>query len=94
MNSLANHNIIPHNGRNITIPILEAGFNKYINVGSDVAMGVGGQAVALSPIPNSQSFDLTDIDKHNAIEHDGSLSYVYICKLAEKKISDFRPQTG
>ncbi|TVY73168.1 putative sterigmatocystin biosynthesis peroxidase [Lachnellula suecica] len=74
LNTLANHNIIPHNGKNITLPILVAGFNKYINVGSDVAIGAGSAALTLSPIPNSLSFDLSDIDKHDAIEHDGSLS--------------------
>ncbi|TVY84120.1 putative sterigmatocystin biosynthesis peroxidase [Lachnellula suecica] len=74
LNSLANHNIIPHDGRNITISILETAFTKYINVGNDVAIGVGGPALLLSPMANSMSFDLTDIDKHNAIEHDGSLS--------------------
>jgi hypothetical protein len=58
----------------MTIPLLSKAFKKYINVGADVAMGVGGTALTTSPIPNSKSFDLNDIDKHNVIEHDGSLS--------------------
>lgn len=66
--------IIPHNGKNLTIPMLSTAFNKFINVGSDVAQAVGGVALTTSPIPNSQSFNLNDIDKHNVIEHDGSLS--------------------
>lgn len=54
--------------------MLSTAFNKFINVGSDVAQAVGGVALTTSPIPNSQSFNLNDIDKHNVIEHDGSLS--------------------
>jgi hypothetical protein len=38
LNTLANHNTIPHSGKNLTIPVLAAGFNKFVNVGSDVAM--------------------------------------------------------
>lgn len=74
LNTLANHNIISHSGKDITIPMLKDGFKKYVNVGPDVAAFAGGAALTLSPIVNSTSFNLNDLDKHNAIEHDGSLS--------------------
>lgn len=74
LNALANHNIIPRSGKNITLSILEAGFKKYVNVGPDVAAFAGGAALTTSPIVNSTSFNLNDVDKHNVIEHDGSLS--------------------
>lgn len=57
--------------------MLVAAFNQYVNVGSDLATSIGTTALSLLPTPNSQSFDLNDVDKHNGIEHDGSLSYVW-----------------
>jgi hypothetical protein len=72
LNSLANHNILPHNGRNITLPMVEIAFKKYINMGSDVAVATASGALALSSTPGS--FDLDDVNAHNVIEHDGSLS--------------------
>ncbi|KAK5123600.1 hypothetical protein LTR85_002638 [Meristemomyces frigidus] len=73
MSAFANHNFIPHDGRNITLPMLEYSFKKFGNVGTDVAIAIGTSALAIVG-PNATSFSLQDIDKHNAIEHDGSLS--------------------
>ncbi|KAK5134439.1 hypothetical protein LTR08_006486 [Meristemomyces frigidus] len=53
--------------------MLEYSFKEFGNVGTDVAISIGTTALAIVG-PNATSFSLQDIDKHNAIEHDGSMS--------------------
>jgi len=73
MNSFANHNFLPHDGRNITIPLMKRVFKEYGNVGPDVAEVIGTTALSIVG-PGATSFTLQDINAHNVIEHDGSLS--------------------
>jgi len=77
LNSLANHNILPHNGRNYTLPLLVQGLQAGLNVGADFALAIGSAGILSNPSPNpaAPSFDLDMLDKHNfPIEHDASLS--------------------
>ena len=71
LNTLANHNYLPHSGKNITIAMLVTAFPTYVNIGTDIAQGVGAAALAISGRDN---FSLDELDKHGAIEHDGSLA--------------------
>jgi len=73
-NALANHNILPHSGKDITLPMLVTAFQSGLNVGSDVAISLGTAAIALVASNLSTSFDLDMLNKHNVIEHDASLS--------------------
>jgi hypothetical protein len=74
LNSLANHNIIPHDGKNITphtlVPLLAETFNLSPFLSHLLAYG----ALITTPNPAAEVFDLDDLDAHNFIEHDGSLS--------------------
>jgi hypothetical protein len=76
LNSLANHGILPHDGKGITIQILIQALSYGMNVGADFATVIGG--AALLSVPGNllaTSFDLDDLDEHNfPIEHDASLS--------------------
>lgn len=76
LNSLANHGILPHSGRGLTIPILIQGLKAGLNVGIDFSTAIG--SAGLLSVPNSPlaiSFDLNNLDEHNfPIEHDASLS--------------------
>lgn len=76
LNSLANHGILPHNGKGLTIPILIKALDYGMNVGADFATVIG--AAGILSVPGdllATSFDLNDIDEHNfPIEHDASLS--------------------
>lgn len=76
LNSLANHGLIPHNGKGLTIPILIDGLEKGLNVGADVAITIGGAGIlSVRGHPTATSFDLNDLNAHNfPIEHDASLS--------------------
>lgn len=76
LNSLANHGILPRNGKGLTIPILIKALNDGMNVGADFATVIGGAGIL--SVPNNAlatSFDLNNLDEHNfPIEHDASLS--------------------
>ncbi|KAH7402767.1 Peroxidase, family 2-domain-containing protein [Pyrenochaeta sp. MPI-SDFR-AT-0127] len=74
LNSLANHGILPRDGRRITIPILVEKLGKGVNLSAETATTLGMAALRLSKDPSSGAFDLDDLKKHNGIEHDGSLS--------------------
>lgn len=76
LNSLANHGILPRNGKGLTIPILINALSSGLNVGPDFSTVIG--TAGLLSVPNNPlavSFDLNNLDKHNfPIEHDASLS--------------------
>lgn len=76
LNSLANHGILPHNGKGLTIPILIKALSYGMNVGADFATVIGGAGLLSVPHnPLATSFDLNNLDEHNfPIEHDASLS--------------------
>ncbi|KAL6712178.1 hypothetical protein ACN47E_000055 [Coniothyrium glycines] len=77
LNSLANHNFIHHDGRNMTIPHLIQGLAAGLNMGADFTTVIGGAGLLASSNPLGGSFDLSDLSKHNfPIEHDASLSRV------------------
>ncbi|KAK5164251.1 uncharacterized protein LTR77_009945 [Saxophila tyrrhenica] len=75
LNALANHNFIPHDGKNNTIPVLLKGLAEGLNMGADFTVAVGGAGLLSSNDPLSGGFDLNDLDEHSfPIEHDASLS--------------------
>lgn len=73
LNSLANHGFLPRDGRGITLPILRQVLPFALNVGKDLADLFFFGAVTFG-LTHDAKFDLADLNKHNAIEHDGSLS--------------------
>jgi hypothetical protein len=74
INALANHGILPHNGKGITkemaIKAMVSSINFNHTLGSIFAMA----GVAANPDHSAHTFDLDHVDKHNWIEHDVSLS--------------------
>lgn len=74
LNTMANYGYIPHSGRNITMDDLIYALKNGLNVGKDIAIAAGTGALALNPNASAGWFDLDMLDKHNAIEHDASLS--------------------
>ncbi|KAH5153695.1 hypothetical protein HBH69_125080 [Parastagonospora nodorum] len=74
LNSLANHGILPRDGHNLTVPILVKAMGEGLNVSPEVATSLSNLGMTLSKNPASGAFNLDDLNKHNAIEHDGSLS--------------------
>ena len=71
---MANHGYIPHSGRNITLKDLIPGLKAGLNIGKDISIMAGTNALALNPEQPAISFDLDMLNLHNVIEHDNSLT--------------------
>ncbi|KAF4952001.1 hypothetical protein FGADI_7117 [Fusarium gaditjirri] len=75
LNTLANHGYIPRDGKGITLDILKDGMLAGYNIEHLDAVILFTQAIKTSPeYPNTRSFDLEDLGRHNILEHDISLS--------------------
>ena len=75
LNALANHGILPRNGKGLTVPMLNTALLQGYNVGNDFSTTIGTAGLLSSPKLVKSSFDLNDLDQHNfPIEHDASLS--------------------
>jgi hypothetical protein len=83
LNALANHHILPHDGRKISketvIQVLHDAINldpKVANVFASVALKVNpdNKAFPFTAGQNTETFDLDQLAMHGVIEHDVSLS--------------------
>ena len=63
LNTLANHGFIPHDGKNMTIPVLLAGLAAGMNMGDDFTTAIGAAGILSSPNPAGGAFDLNDLDE-------------------------------
>lgn len=93
MNSMANHDIIPHNGRNMTVPVLVKALGETFNLSPELAGIVSQLGVNTAPDPSQGSFKLSDLNKHNAFEHDASMSRVDFYHSGEEGIAKFDQRT-
>jgi hypothetical protein len=89
MNSMANHHIIPHDGKNLTIPVLAEALAGTFNLSLEMGTIVSGIGLATAPDPSLGHFQLDDLNKHNAFEHDASLSRVDFAFSGEEGIAKF-----
>lgn len=71
---MANHGILPHSGKGVTHNMLTTAMEETFNFGIDIRTVLALGALFSSPHPVGGTMDLNDLDKHNHIEHDGSLS--------------------
>jgi len=79
LNTLANHGILPHNGRNIPFPKLTQATQTSINMAETLAFIIPNMASELLKKDyNKDTFDLEDLALHNSlsIEHDASLTRI------------------
>ncbi|GJC87646.1 putative sterigmatocystin biosynthesis peroxidase stcC [Colletotrichum liriopes] len=77
LNSLANHGYLPRNGQNISVDALIEGMHAGLNLREDAKLFFrlqGNKALEASSTGNKNTFHLSDLNKHNLIEHDASLS--------------------
>jgi len=74
LNAMANHGILPRDGRNISFRELSAQIRTTYNFSPTFSLFVPRHiAQVLNRSYNNGRFDLSDIDVHNGIEHDASL---------------------
>ncbi|PPJ52713.1 hypothetical protein CBER1_10794 [Cercospora berteroae] len=74
MNTLANHGLLPHDGRNLTREVFHAALSEGLNFESNLTDIMFDQALPANPQPNATWFDLGQLNVHNVLEHDASLS--------------------
>jgi len=75
LNAMANHGILPHDGKNISFRELNTKVRQTFNFAPSFCFFVPKfSADFLNKSYWKDKFDLADLSKHNAIEHDGSLT--------------------
>ncbi|KAL0940551.1 uncharacterized protein CTRU02_203314 [Colletotrichum truncatum] len=77
LNSLANHGYLPRNGKDISVDALIEGMHTGLNLREDAKLFFrlqGNKALEASSTGNKNTFHLNDLNKHDLIEHDASLS--------------------
>jgi hypothetical protein len=75
LNAMANHGIIARDGKNLTFPELNHAIRTTYNFAPTFCLFVPHfVADYLNKSYSKDTFSLQEIDKHNAIEHDGSLT--------------------
>ncbi|KAF8816280.1 Cloroperoxidase [Phlegmacium glaucopus] len=75
LNAMANHGILPHDGKNITFKELNAKIRTTFNFAPSFCFFVPNFAARmLKKSYGKDTFDLADLDLHNGIEHDASLT--------------------
>lgn len=77
LNTLANHNILPHNGKNLTQEITINALIEGVNFTSDLGKFLFQFAIATNPQENATWFDLDHLGIHGILEHDASLRFVH-----------------
>jgi len=74
LNAMANHGILPHDGKNIKFTEMNHLIRTTYNFAPTFCLYVPNFAANyLKKSYSKDTFDLQDLDLHNAIEHDGSL---------------------
>lgn len=73
LNALANHSILPHNGRDISALQLISAIREHYHISLPLAilLSVGGTFLC----GRYFKIDLEDLARHNVIEHDASLTH-------------------
>lgn len=74
LNTLANHGIIPRDGKNLNVPILVKALGETYNLSAEISTVIANGGLKTSSNPASGNFTLEDLTKHGLIEHDASLS--------------------
>lgn len=74
LNAMANHGWLPRNGKALTLPMIQTALDDALGFEQDIFINITEAALAVSTTGNASTFNLQDTARHNAIEHDGSLS--------------------
>ncbi|KAI1087167.1 Cloroperoxidase [Rostrohypoxylon terebratum] len=74
LNTLANHGFLPHDGKNITQDVTVNALGSALNFNSSLATLMFQMATIANPEPNATFFTLDQLNVHNVLEHDASLT--------------------
>lgn len=76
LNTLANHGILPHDGKDITEEQTVSALYTALNINQSLGVFLFEHALTTNPTPNATTFSLDDLSRHNVLEHDASLRLV------------------
>jgi len=74
LNALANHGYLPRDGKHIDLDCLAAGFMEGMGLTHTFARSLAAPTIEMLKMGDAKKFDFIDLRKHNAIEHDASLT--------------------
>ncbi|KAI1503717.1 Chloroperoxidase [Biscogniauxia marginata] len=74
LNTLANHGILPRDGKDITENDTINALGTGLNFEEELSRSLHQIAITTNPTPNATMFSLDHLSRHNIIEHDASLS--------------------
>ncbi|KAI5919028.1 Chloroperoxidase [Camillea tinctor] len=74
MNTLANHGFLPHDGKGLTKEVVVKGLKDGLNFNETLGGIMFDQAIIANPEPNATFFTLDNLNRHNVLEHDASMS--------------------
>lgn len=73
LNTLANHGIFPHSGKNLTQNVTINALINGVNFTPDLGLFLFRFALTTNPDRNATSFSLHQLGTHDILEHDASL---------------------
>ncbi|KAJ5086072.1 hypothetical protein N7532_010843 [Penicillium argentinense] len=74
LNALANHGHLPHDGKDISKEQTINAFGSVLNIDKEFAEALFANGMTANPKENATTFSLDDLNRHNVLEHDASLS--------------------
>jgi len=74
LNTLANHNFLPHSGKGFTLEKTQHALKTALNINETLGQFLFNFAVTTNPQPNATEFSLENLGRHNVLEHDASLT--------------------
>ncbi|KAI1494357.1 Chloroperoxidase [Biscogniauxia mediterranea] len=74
LNALANHGILPRDGKDITEEDTIAALGTGLNFDTELSRTLYKFAISTNPMPNATIYSLDHLSRHNIVEHDASLS--------------------
>lgn len=73
LNTLANHEFLPHNGRNFTLDNVKHALTTALNLTDELAELLNKFALTTNLAANATTWGLDTLSNHNILEHDASL---------------------
>lgn len=74
LNALANHGYLPHDGKDISKEHTITALGNALNIDKEFATALYQNGISANPDANATTFSLSDLTRHNVVEHDASLS--------------------
>lgn len=74
LNTLANHGYLPRDGKNIDLNRTVTALGIALNIDEEISEFLYDEAITTNPsYPNATTYSLSDLVRHNILEHDASL---------------------